>query len=176
MRREIYSEGRVMVQAQLRSLVRHLHRLTGEPDETELSDRQLLARFVSDRDESAFAALVRRHGGLVLGLCWRVLHNADGVEDAFQATFLVLARKAAALRVGWSLRTLKRRLARGLERLRGRLTRRGLSLSAGLLAAALSQNAANAAVSPSLTVAATRAASSEAVSPSVSALAEGVLK
>ena len=61
-----------------------------------LSDEQLLERFLARRDqtaEEAFAAIVHRHGPMVLGVCLRVLGNAHEAEDAFQATFFVLAAR-----------------------------------------------------------------------------------
>ncbi len=61
------------------------------------SDAELLERFVSGRDESAFAALVSRHGPMVFGVCRRLLRHAQDAEDAFQATFLILVRKAAVI-------------------------------------------------------------------------------
>lgn len=63
-----------------------------------LSEGQLLERFVHTRDESAFEALVTRHGPMVLGVCRRGLDDPNDAEDAFQATFLVLVRKARSLR------------------------------------------------------------------------------
>ena len=62
------------------------------------TDAELLELFISQRDEDAFEALVRRHGTMVLGVCRRILHNETDVEDCFQATFLVLVRKAASIR------------------------------------------------------------------------------
>jgi RNA polymerase sigma factor (sigma-70 family) len=67
----------------------------GQPATPVVSDAELLERFVSRRDESAFAALMARHGPMVFGVCRRSLHHAQDAEDAFQATFLILVRKAA---------------------------------------------------------------------------------
>jgi RNA polymerase sigma factor (sigma-70 family) len=63
-----------------------------------LTDSQLLELYVTQRDEAAFDALIRRHGSMVLGVCRRILRNQADAEDAFQATFLVFVRKAASIR------------------------------------------------------------------------------
>jgi RNA polymerase sigma factor (sigma-70 family) len=83
-----------------REVLRHLNTLFHCGTAGQLSDAELLNRFVASRDEAAeaaFAALVERHGAMVLGVCRRVLGNRHAAEDAFQATFLVLARKASAI-------------------------------------------------------------------------------
>src|SRR5262249_4723277 len=205
-------------------VLRHIHALaTGVEWAT---DAQLVAQFAATRDEAAFAALVERHGAMVLRVCRRVLPDAHAAEDAFQAVFLVLARKASAIRkreslgswlhgvalrlahkakaqaaraarpderpqppasdpldeitwrevqqvldaelerlperyrvpivlcylqgrtrdevatrLGWTAQQCKGRLERGRERLRGRLVRRGIALSAALSASFLSERA-----------------------------------
>jgi RNA polymerase sigma factor (sigma-70 family) len=220
-----------------------LKRVLSTPATDQWSDQQLLDRFARERDESAFACLVRRHGALVLGVSRRVLQQDQDAEDVLQASFLILARKAASRRwqpsiagwlycvayrlatrartrivrqrrlerragavserkaakedaqelytaldqeldflrdqyreplllcylegktrdqaakhLGWSLRTLERRLEQGLKLLRARLTRRGIQLSAALLGVGLSQQAASAAVSASVLAATVEAA------------------
>ncbi len=87
-------------------ILRHLREREAPGRSEQASDRELLLRFVADRDEAAFAALVRRRGPMVLRVCQRVLGHRQDSEDAFQATFLVLARKAASTRwndsvAGW---------------------------------------------------------------------------
>jgi RNA polymerase sigma factor (sigma-70 family) len=255
-----------MVISHLRTIVSHIHHLAGVSDTHELTDRQLLQRFADRRDEAAFAALVRRHGALVFGVCRRTLGNLQDAEDAFQATFLVLARKAGAVawhesvggwlhevasrlaaevkgkdrrrrrgerqagllrprevapeaavsevgrvlddelqrmprkyreplllcylegrtrdetarQLGCPLGTLKHRLERGRELLRARLTRRGVSLSAVLLAVQLSPKAAHA-VAPEVVAATARAGvafaagGGDAVAPAAAALAKRLL-
>jgi C-terminal peptidase prc len=228
--------GEEMASHPLRAVVRYLS-AAGGPG-VDPTDRQLLERFAATRDEGAFAALVGRHGRLVWGVCRRALRHAQDAEDAFQATFLVLARRAASVRwrdsvanwlygtasrvaaelrtrnardrarlerhrraqeplpdaaarelcaaldeeltrlpeqyraplllcyfegrtsdqaarqLGWSLRTLERRLAQGRELLRGRLTRRGLTLPAALLTATFSGEALPADLAAATTAAA----------------------
>src|ERR687888_67302 len=80
-------------------LLQHLRRSALLRDGAGLSDAHLLGLFAERGDEAAFEALLRRHSPMVLGVCRRVLGNEADAEDAFQATFLVLIRKAASLRL-----------------------------------------------------------------------------
>jgi RNA polymerase sigma factor (sigma-70 family) len=249
-------------------LVRHLRRLTGRPD-AGVPDAELLHRFVATGDEAAFELLLWRHGPMVRGVCQRMLHHTQDAEDAFQATFLTLLRKAGSISqreslAGWLYRvtyrvalrardkaarqperlphnsetpapepacdliwrdlrpvldeeinqlprkyslpiilcyfegktheqaarelgcpkgTIDVRLMRARERLRGRLARRGLALSAGLLATALTQKTvvalpvalSDAVLNAALAYAA-GAGMTGAVSAPVAALTEGVLQ
>src|SRR6266849_1060167 len=86
-----------MAASQLNGVIRHLRRVALVRDGAGLTDGQLLEHFIARRNEVAFEALVRRHGSMVLGVCRRVLGNHHDADDAFQATFLVLVRKAAAI-------------------------------------------------------------------------------
>jgi RNA polymerase sigma factor (sigma-70 family) len=245
-----------MSEGQRSTLLAYLRRLAGAAA-TDSNDAELLERFANQRDETAFAALLRRHGPLVWSVCRRVLGEDHAAEDAFQATFLVLVRKArsvskqasirswlhgVALRVSLRARqqeqlrrrreretpcrlpgdatwqdvrpildeeiqrlpekyrlpiilcylegqtndeaarllncprgTIATRLARARERLRTRLLRRGVTLSAGTLAAMLTDNVMSAVVPPLLIAQTVKVALTGAASVSITTLTEGVL-
>ncbi len=256
-----------MAKGQLSSVFQRLRQIIDRSGTDDLTDGELLRRFAAQRDEAVFAAILERHGPMVLGVCRRILSRAHDIEDAFQATFLVLIRKArtlrqpellsnwlhgvayrtalmaksttarrrrletqqalsraremssdatwnelrpvldaellrlpdkyrlplilcylegrsrseAAKRLGWPEGTVAGRLARARELLRSRLVRRGLTVSAGVLTAALAREVASAAVPGPLMLStlqtATRLAADAAVVPvSISTLAEGVLR
>jgi RNA polymerase sigma factor (sigma-70 family) len=233
-----------MATGQLDYVLRHLRALIGRQTAAAHADGVLLDRFLADRDEDAFATLLQRHGPLVWSVCRRVLGDGPDAEDAFQAAFLVLVRRArtldrtqplgpwlfgvaqkiavraksdaarrhtreqqgfnmalldhateqtwndlrpvldeelaklpekyraplvlcdlqgktheqAALELGWPVGSMSRRLSRGRELLRKRLVKRGLKLSAGVLAATLTRATASAAVPPTLAMTTTQAA------------------
>jgi RNA polymerase sigma factor (sigma-70 family) len=253
-----------MTNAPLGLLLHHL-REAGAAASHEASDGDLLHRFAAGREEAAFAALLHRHGPMVLAVCRRVLNDDHDAEDALQATFLVLARKAGSIRkgesvaswlhgvgyrvaleartraarrrrherqagaqwpvpsgggperdelralldgelrrlpekyraplvlhylegktkqetarqLGWSEGTVSGRLARARDVLRGRLARRGLTVSAGVLAAALAGMAAppvSAGVADATLRAALAFAAGRATSGEAAALAGAVLR
>ena len=250
------------------AVLRQLRTLFNVGTVRELTDGQLLERFATDRDDAAelaFAVLVERHGPMVQRVCRGVLADPHDTQDAFQATFLVLVRKARALWVrdslgpwlhqvayrtascarssaarrrrhergaarpesaglvepaaelerllhheidrlperyraplvlcdleghtheqaardlGWPVGTVKSRLSRGRERLRGRLLRRGLTPDAGLIASALRLDGSSASFSSAIVdttaVAATRFLTVRSmVRGSAASLAQGVLR
>jgi RNA polymerase sigma factor (sigma-70 family) len=88
-----------MVRGTWKTVIRDVDRLYAEGTSSGWSDDQLLSRFLTAREEAdaAFETIVRRHGPMVLEVCHRLLGNRDDAQDAFQATFLVLARRAGAI-------------------------------------------------------------------------------
>jgi RNA polymerase sigma factor (sigma-70 family) len=92
-----------MTNQQFNPVLHFLRGLAGSKSTGDLPDSALLERFVQTHDEEAFRALLLRHGPLVLGVCRRILGESPDTEDAFQATFLVLARQASAIRKRTSL-------------------------------------------------------------------------
>lgn len=87
-----------MATGPLRHVQRYLRRLVAARVNDELSDAELVRRFVARRDELAFTILLERHGAMVLGVCRCVLRDTHDAHDAFQATFLVFLRKASSIR------------------------------------------------------------------------------
>jgi RNA polymerase sigma factor (sigma-70 family) len=87
-----------MPTSQMRSAIQRFRQTLLVADLAARTDGQLLESFIADKSEAAFHALLRRHGPMVMGVCRRLLRNHHDAEDAFQATFLVLARKASAVK------------------------------------------------------------------------------
>src|SRR5262245_1884580 len=79
------------------NILRHLGRVAASQRASDLTDGELLEAFAIRREGACFEALVRRHGPMVLGVCRRILRNPHDAEDAFQAVFLVLVRRADAV-------------------------------------------------------------------------------
>src|SRR5271166_28593 len=92
-----------MAEGQLATIVRHVRGMVLDRRPQDWTDLQLLSTFIACQDQAAFAALVGRHGPMVLRVCRRVLGHVQDAEDAFQATFLVLAANAASVRKRESL-------------------------------------------------------------------------
>src|ERR1700746_2155544 len=86
-----------MATKQLNRVIQTIRRVAVDRDAAEPTDGQLLDSYLNNREETAFAALVRLHAPMVWGVCRRVLHSHHDAEDAFQATFLVLLRKANSI-------------------------------------------------------------------------------
>jgi RNA polymerase sigma factor (sigma-70 family) len=97
------AEVTIMAVRPLHTILWHLHKMVSPPPARTVSDATLLSRFVNQRDESAFELIVWRHGPMVLSVCGRVLADAHAQEDAFQATFLTLVRKARSIGKGDSV-------------------------------------------------------------------------
>src|SRR5262249_53586378 len=114
-----------MATASATSVLRYLKDVVQAAGLHNATDAELIERIARSGDESAFAMIVRRHGPMVFQVCRRRLHHWQDAEDAFQATFLVLARKAAAIRqphllanwlYGVALRTAAKAGAREVRR------------------------------------------------------------
>jgi DNA-directed RNA polymerase specialized sigma24 family protein len=87
-----------MATPNLSAFLRRLTRGMVAKSLSDLSDRQLVEQFLARRDEAVFEVIVRRHGPIVYRVCWRVLQHQQDAEDAFQATFLLLAQKLCTVR------------------------------------------------------------------------------
>src|SRR6266404_1516817 len=87
-----------MAKAPLDVVVRHIRKIVDVQALVEATDEQLVERFARGHEELAFATLLRRHGPMVLGVSQGILRQREDAEDVFQATFLLLARKAGSIR------------------------------------------------------------------------------
>jgi RNA polymerase sigma factor (sigma-70 family) len=124
-----------MVNGPLNNVLTQVRKLVTAPGTATLTDRELLERFVHGHQDAAFAAMVNRHGPLVLGVCRRILKNADDAEDACQATFLLLFRKATSIRKGEALSSWLHGVAfRAANNLRRSLARRPASATSKVTA------------------------------------------
>jgi RNA polymerase sigma factor (sigma-70 family) len=123
-----------MAKKSFNGVLQHLRKVAAVQTCHGSSDRELLERFVEAKDEGAFTVLIERHGPMVLGICRRALANSHDAEDACQATFLVLARKAASVRkktsLGSWLHGVACRVAASLTRDRARRKTRELGVDA----------------------------------------------
>jgi RNA polymerase sigma factor (sigma-70 family) len=93
----------LVVNTELGVFMRHLRTAAARLHYEQCTDQELLRQFAHGRDEAAFAAIVRRHGPMVMRVCRHVLRQEQDAEDAFQVTFFVLARNPAAIRKEGSL-------------------------------------------------------------------------
>jgi RNA polymerase sigma factor (sigma-70 family) len=117
-----------MANRPVHTLLEHLRRLADDRGRCASADAELLERFVCGRDTAAFELLVWRHGPMVLNVCRRIVRDAHSAEDAFQATFLVLARKAAGISrraalAGWLYQVAYRVALRARQGIARRATR-----------------------------------------------------
>jgi RNA polymerase sigma factor (sigma-70 family) len=104
--------------------VKHLRKWAAARDADQLADQELVQRYVTSKDQAAFSCLVKRHGPMVLGICRKMLRHEQDAEDAFQATFLVLAKKGSTIRqreaVGGWLYSVAYRVASKLRAVQAR--------------------------------------------------------
>jgi RNA polymerase sigma factor (sigma-70 family) len=126
-----------MANGPVNAVLEHLRKLEAAASAGQLSDAQLLQSFLGTRDEAAFSVLLQRHGPMVWSVCQRVLRCDHHAEDVFQATFLVLARKAASIRKQKSLASWLYGVAYRLSRqLRAREARQPVLAAASIADAA----------------------------------------
>ena len=122
----------------LGTALRQIERLFAGGVSSGLPDHRLLERFIEERDEAAFEVLVARHGPIVLSVCRGILRDPGDAEDAFQAVFLVLIKKAATIRgrqaLGGWLYQVARRVA--VEANKAAARRLARELEGGLMASA----------------------------------------